>query len=81
MLCIVTINVLRLFLEVPRVGLRSVIVVFPDHTYSLFDLAYSITNIYKSSTRRDIDQITIIMCMNYTCTNRHRYIPSIPCAY
>ena len=30
--CIVTINVLWLFLTVPRVGLQHVIVVFPDHT-------------------------------------------------
>ena len=34
--CIVTINVLWLFLTVPRVGLQYVIVVFPDHTYLLF---------------------------------------------
>ena len=31
--CIVTINVLRLFLTVPWVGLQCVIVVFPDHTH------------------------------------------------
>ena len=30
--CIVTINVLWLFLAVPWVGLQCVIVVFPDHT-------------------------------------------------
>ena len=30
--CIVTINVLWLFLAVPWVGLRCVIVIFPDHT-------------------------------------------------
>ena len=34
--CIVTINVLWLFLMVPRVGLRCVIVVFPDHTHLHF---------------------------------------------
>ena len=33
--CIVTINVLWLFLEVRRVGLQCVIVVFPDHTHLL----------------------------------------------
>ena len=33
--CIVTINVLWLFLTVPRVGLQCVIVVFPDHTHFL----------------------------------------------
>ena len=31
--CIVTINVLWLFLIVPWVGLRCVILVFPDHTH------------------------------------------------
>ena len=35
--CIVTINVLWLFLTVPWVGLRYVIVVFPDHTHLLHD--------------------------------------------
>ena len=33
--CIVTINVLWLFLTVPCVGLQCVIVVFPDHTHFL----------------------------------------------
>ena len=31
--CIVTMNVLWLFLTVPWVGLQCVIVVFPDHTH------------------------------------------------
>ena len=34
--CIVTINVLWLFSTVSWVGLRCVIVVFPDHTHLLF---------------------------------------------
>ena len=34
--CIVTINVLGLFLTVPQVGLQCVIVVLPDHTHLLF---------------------------------------------
>ena len=34
--CIVTLNVLWLFLMVPWVGLQCVIVVFPDHTHLLF---------------------------------------------
>ena len=34
--CLVTVNVLRLFLTVPAVGLQFVIVVFPDHTHLLF---------------------------------------------
>ena len=39
--CIVTINVLWLFLAVPWVGLRCVIVVFPDHTHLLFGIAFT----------------------------------------
>ena len=34
--CIVTLNVLWLFLMVPWVGKQFVIVVFPDHTHLLF---------------------------------------------
>ena len=34
--CLVTVNVLWLFLMVPWVGLQFVIVVFPDHTYLPF---------------------------------------------
>ena len=34
--CIVTVNVLWIFLTVPWVGLQGVIVVFPDHTHLLF---------------------------------------------
>ena len=37
--CIVTINVLWLFLAMPWVGLQCVIVVFPDHTHLLFAIA------------------------------------------
>ena len=36
--CIVTINVLWLFLTVPWVGLQCVIVVFPYHTHLLFNV-------------------------------------------
>ena len=34
-ICLVTVNVLRLFLTVPWVGLQCMIVVFPDHTHLL----------------------------------------------
>ena len=37
--CIVTINVLWLFLMLPWVGMQCMIVVFPDHTYILFKLS------------------------------------------
>ena len=33
--CLVTVNVLWLFLTMPWVGLQCVIVVFPDHTHFL----------------------------------------------
>ena len=36
--CIVTVNVLWLFLAVTWVGLQYVIVIFPDHTHYLFVL-------------------------------------------
>ena len=35
--CLVTVNVLWLFLTVPWVGVQCMIVVFPDHTYSRID--------------------------------------------
>ena len=38
--CIVTVNVLCLFLTVPWVGLQCVIVVFPDHTHYFFILLF-----------------------------------------
>ena len=34
--CLLTVNILWLFLTVPWVGLQFVIVVFPDHTHLLF---------------------------------------------
>ena len=34
--CLVTVNVMCIFLMVPSVGLQCVIVVFPDHTHLLF---------------------------------------------
>ena len=40
--CIVTINVLWLFLTVPWVGLQYVILVFPDHTHLLFNICFGL---------------------------------------
>ena len=37
--CLVTVNVVWLFLAVPWVDLQCVIVVFPDHTHLLFSHA------------------------------------------
>ena len=42
--CIVTINVLWLFLTVPWVGLQYVIVVFPDHTHLRFSYNQLVVN-------------------------------------
>ena len=38
-LCLVTVNVLRIFLVVLWVGVPCVIVIFPDHTHFLFFLS------------------------------------------
>ena len=38
--CFVTLNVQWLFLRVPWVGMQCVIVVFPIHTYLLFDYIF-----------------------------------------
>ena len=40
--CLVTVNVLWVFPRVPWVDLQFVIVVFPDHTYLLFECLYMI---------------------------------------
>ena len=40
--CLVTVNVLWLFLSVPWVGLQFVIVVFPDYTHLLFAICMSL---------------------------------------
>ena len=39
--CFVTVNDQWLLLAVPWVGLQCVIVVFPDHTHSLFNNTYA----------------------------------------
>ena len=44
--CIVTINVLWLFLTGPWVGLQYAIVVFPDHTHLLFEV-FGFDNAFK----------------------------------
>ena len=47
--CIVTVNVLWLFLTVPWVGLQCVIVVFPDHAHLLLNVDFSNHTILKCS--------------------------------
>ena len=52
----VTINVLWLFLTVRWVGLQCVIVVFPDHTHLLFDLALKkVTVNLRSSFKKSVN--------------------------
>ena len=48
--CLVTVNVLWLFLAVPCVSLRCVIVVFPGHTHLLFE--HAIRFIYLEPGKR-----------------------------
>ena len=52
--CIVTINVLWLFLMVPWVGLLYVIVVFPDHTHLLFAVKDFSMNVYCINAPTDL---------------------------
>ena len=54
--CIVTINVLWLFLTVSWVGLQCVIVVFPDHTHLLFHASckLSIIRVSKGAKIRNL---------------------------
>ena len=40
--CLVSVNALWLFLTVQWVGLRCVIVVFPDHTHLIFVIIYKL---------------------------------------
>ena len=54
--CLVTVNVLWLFLMVPWVGLQCVIVVFPDYTDLLFVFGISIST-----------QIVSILESSYLC--------------
>ena len=49
--CIGTVYVLQLFLTVPWVRLRCVIVIFPDHTHLLFDLHKKVVNILAHRIR------------------------------
>ena len=42
--CLVTVNVLWLFLMVPCIGLWCVAVVFPDHTHLLFEIRKIVFN-------------------------------------
>ena len=59
--CIVTINVLWLFLTVPRVGLQYVIVVFPDYNHLLFAYQLAIHNELLSKTR-EADKSSLFGC-------------------
>ena len=54
--CIVTINVLWLFLTVQWVGLLSVIVVFPDHTHLLFAIVTNETGLFVLPKSSGMDQ-------------------------
>ena len=51
--CLVTVNVLWLFLTVPWVGLQRVIVVFPDYTHLLFAICMSLQYLSVEIILRD----------------------------
>ena len=50
--CIVTINVLWLFLTVQWVGLQHVIVVFPDHTTNILLCSSTVTSLVGIAVNR-----------------------------
>ena len=50
-ICIVTVNVLWLFLTVPWIGLPCVIVVFPDHTHLPFETLRCLAQSYYDQTK------------------------------
>ena len=51
--CLVTVNVLWLFLMVPWVGLQFVIVVFPVHSHLHFAFCFTCVNVYIPSVAED----------------------------
>ena len=51
---IVTINVLRLSLVVPWVGLQYVIVEFPDHTHLLFEYFMKVKSTFHIKRSKDV---------------------------
>ena len=57
--CIVTINVLWLFLMALWVGLQYVIVVFPDHTHLLFGISMIISYIFQIASNKGTDQTAV----------------------
>ena len=59
--CFPTISVLWLFLMVPWIGLKCVIVVLPDHTHSLF-MGHFIRVWYISHNRAEKDQTRLHIC-------------------
>ena len=52
--CLVTVNVLWLFLTVSWIGLQCVIVVFPDHTDLLFYRLLKIRIYYSTVTKQEL---------------------------
>ena len=75
--CIVTINVLWLFLTVPWVDLQCVIVVFPDHTHLLLDTS----KFRKSVIMVDLSMtctLTILLAIKCTVINFSSLGSSIP---
>ena len=63
--CIVTINVLWLFLTVPWVRLQCVIMVFPDHTHLLFNPnQLTIVDSARLTEIKNVRVLTIYILLN-----------------
>ena len=64
--CLVTVNVLWLFLTVPRVGLQCVIVVFPDRTHLLLVITYTVCTLEKANFSRNRSYETCAEHLQYS---------------
>ena len=60
--CLVT--VVWLFLTVPRVCLRFVVVVFTDHTHIIFLML----SIFCSNVDHNTDWLSLNLCLNFICS-------------
>ena len=68
--CLVAVNVLWLFLAVPLIGLRSVIVVFPDHTQLLFIALFHRKWDFQNLKRAIVLSMTVLATFVESITSR-----------
>ena len=71
--CLVTVNVLWLFLMVLWVGLQCVIVVFPDHTHLLFGFNNMSQTVYetKHSIEEGLKKMKCMVMLQYSIFDMH----------